>query len=54
MNNKLSYADAAALCEESTLNNYNTDIHEVQQQQKQVEGTLNNHNNTMNSQKKNV
>ena len=30
VNNKLSYADAAALCEESTRNNnYNTDIHEV-------------------------
>ena len=33
VNNKLSYADAVALCEESTRNNnYNTDIHEVQQQ----------------------
>ena len=36
VNNTLSYVDAVALCEESTRNN-NTDLHEVQQQQKQVE-----------------
>ena len=53
VNNTLSYGDAVALCEESTRNNnYNTNLHEVQRQQKQVESALNNHNNNINSQKK--